>query len=141
MVKDEVNGFYLKELKARLRRLGRRFSIRKKMRAYSVLATSESLLGKIGLGFHGLKMIADRKISSMHSAELQVGTTSWLLAAARHRLLIDLPWFHEVPNRLQFVHDWECVLRAEQFCLGYVPVYVEWYYQEQERLRYEEGWE
>ena len=93
-----------------------------------------------GLGFHDLKMIADPKLSSRHSAEPQAGTTSWLLAAAGHHLLIYLPWFHGVLNRLQFVHGWECALKAEQLCLDYVPVYVEWCYRGQGRLQCEAGW-
>lgn len=77
----------------------------------------------------------------MHSAELQAGMTSSLLAAARRCLLIYLPWFHEVLNRLQFVHGWEFESRAEQLFLGYVPVYVGCCYRQEGRLPYEEGWE
>lgn len=95
----------------------------------------------IGLGFHDLRMIAGPKLSSMHSAEPQAGTTSWLLAAARHHPLIYLPLFHGVLNRLQFVHGWECALKGEQLCLDYVPVYVEWCSREPGMFRREAGWE
>lgn len=136
-----MNGFCWKALKERLRRLGKRFSIQKKMRVCWVLATSGSLLWMIGLGLHDLKMTADRKLSSMHSAEHQAGMTSWLLAAARHRPLICLPWFHEVLNRLQFDHGWECAMRVEQLCLDYAQVYVGCCYRRQKKLPCAEGWE